>query len=44
MKKDRVLENKLIDKEILKLDDNNQVYFRVPLIERSFIQKIAQES
>ncbi len=39
-----VVGNKLIDKDILKLDDNNQVHFRVPLIERSFIQKIEQES
>ena len=44
MEKAPVVGNKLIDKEILKLDDNNQVHFRVPLIERSFIQKIAQES
>ena len=39
-----VVGNKLIDKDIFKLDDNNQVHFRVPLIERSFTQKIAQES
>ena len=44
MEKAPVVGNKLIDKDILKLDDSNQVHFRVPLIERSFTQKIEQES
>ncbi|MGK7896904.1 MAG: AAA family ATPase, partial [Xenococcus sp. (in: cyanobacteria)] len=44
MEKAPVVVNKLIDKDILKLDDHNQVHFQVPLIERSFTQKIEQES
>ncbi|MEM9276697.1 MAG: hypothetical protein AAGA80_27720 [Cyanobacteria bacterium P01_F01_bin.143] len=39
-----VVENKLIDKDILKLDEQNQVCFQVPLIERCFFQKVAQEN
>jgi|GEM_PF-4358819 len=39
-----VVGNKLIDKDILKLDEHNRVSFQVPLIEKCFTEKIAQES
>ena len=41
--KDRKIWRKLIEKEILEPDGEDRVHFQVPLIERSIIQKIAEE-